>query len=120
MRDSPALVIVPGLIRQGATVVGHDPIAFQNAKALMPDIRIERELRKAVEGVDAAVILTEWPEFATCDLDELMANSRGKVIIDLRNVVPKEKAAAFSGRYFGIGKPDQPDTKMIEFKQEVA
>jgi UDPglucose 6-dehydrogenase len=120
MRESPALVIVPGLVRQGAIVVGHDPIAFQNAKALMPDIRIEREFHKAVEGVDAAVILTEWPEFATLDLDELMAHARGKLVIDLRNVVPKEKAAAFSGRYFGIGKPDPHDLRTIEFHREVA
>ena len=120
MRDSPALVIVPGLVRRGAIVVGYDPIAFQNAKALMPDIRIERELHKAVEGVDAAVIVTEWPEFATFDLDELMAHSRGKIVIDLRNVMPKEKVAAFSGRYFGIGKPDPLDLRAAEFGREVA
>ena len=120
MRDSPALVIVPGLVRQGAAVVGYDPIACQNAKALMPDIRLESDLQKAVEGVDAAVILTDWPEFATVDLDELMARSRSKVVVDLRNVVPTEKAAAFSGRYFGIGKPDPIDLLPIELGREVA
>jgi len=121
MRDSPSLVIMPGLVRLGAVVVGYDPIAFQNAQALMPDIVIERDLLKAVEGVDAAVILTDWPEFAALDLDELMARSRGKVVIDLRNVVPPERAAAFSGRYFSIGKPDPLDLRpIVELGREVA
>jgi len=76
---------------------------------------------KAVEGVDAAVILTDWPEFAALDLDELMAHSRGKVVIDLRNVVPPERAAAFSGRYFSIGKPDPLDLRpIVELGREVA
>ncbi|TCU06829.1 UDP-glucose dehydrogenase family protein [Rhizobium sullae] len=112
MRDSPALVIIPGLMRQGADIVGYDPIAFENARALMPDIRIESEIGAAVKDADGVVILTEWPEFRDLDLNFLVADCRGKTVIDLRNIVSKDRITDFKGSYFGLGKPKvSPDPK---------
>ena len=108
MRDSPSLVIIPGLMRQGADIVGYDPIAFENARTLMPDVRIESKIETAVQDADAVVILTEWSEFRDLDLNLLVADCRGKTVIDLRNVVSKDRIAAFKGSYVGLGKPKVP------------
>ncbi|MGF9567113.1 UDP-glucose/GDP-mannose dehydrogenase family protein [Neorhizobium sp. JUb45] len=120
MRDSPALVIVPGLVRLGAQVVGYDPIAGENAQLLMPDIRIEADVFKAAKDADAVVILTEWPEFRDLDLNELMENSRGKTVIDLRNVMSKQSVERFAGAYCGLGKPNGQHMIDVPVEMEVA
>ena len=41
----------------------------------------------AVEGADAAVIVTEWPEFADLDLSEVRNRMVNPVIVDGRNML---------------------------------
>lgn len=115
MRDSPALVIVPGLTRAGATVVAYDPVAGTNAQKVLPEIEIVDDLMVAVEGADAIVILTEWPEFAQFDLNELTYRCRDKVVIDLRNIVAEESRRGFRGRYVGLGRSE---TVPMEFPED--
>ena len=41
----------------------------------------------AVDDVDAAVIVTEWPEFGDLDLDEVKQRMANPVIVDGRNML---------------------------------
>lgn len=88
VRESPAIEVVNRLLSAGARVRAYDP-AVRNAPdtvAMMPDAY------DAVRGADVLVVLTEWPEFATADLQkvyELMARPR---IVDARNVLASSVA----------------------------
>jgi len=104
MRDAPALVVIPGLQAEGAHVAAYDPIAGRAARPLLPGVEILDSAEAAVRGADAAVIMTEWPEFAALDLDALMAGAARRHIIDLRNVLTPEQVAGFSGVYEGLGR----------------
>lgn len=126
MRDAPALIVVPGLVREGATIVAYDPVAEQTARKLLPQAEFARSVEEAVSGASAVVLLTEWPEFAT--LDPTMLERAGlPVLVDLRNVLEPAAAMAYPGTYEGIGRSnarkrmtriDAED--MIADKQEAA
>ena len=44
---------------------------------------------RAVEGADAAVIVTEWPEFGDLDLAEVKGRMANPVIVDGRNMLTR-------------------------------
>jgi UDPglucose 6-dehydrogenase/GDP-mannose 6-dehydrogenase len=58
IRESPAIDIISLLYGRGADVVAFDPVA----KA--PDVPHASTLEEALEGADAVVLVTSWPEFA--------------------------------------------------------
>ena len=105
MRESPSLVIVPALQGEGATVRAFDPEGMGEAAKLLPDVDWCQDAYHALEGADAAVILTEWNEFRGLDLDRAREVMRRPVLIDLRNVFDPAQVAEAGFSYTSIGRP---------------
>ena len=59
----------------------------------------------ALEGADAAVILTEWNEFRGLDLERAREVMRAPLLIDLRNIFNPAQVAAAGFDYISIGRP---------------
>jgi len=59
---------------------------------------------EAVDGADAVVIVTEWPEFAELDWSEVAKRMPGRLVIDGRNFVDPETVRAAGFIYEGIGR----------------
>ncbi len=105
MRESPAIPVVTRLVEAGATVRAFDPAAMENAKAVLPDGVVYCEnAYHAAEGADVLVILTEWNQFRSLDLDRLHAAMRRPVVVDLRNVYDPARMAEKGFEYTSIGR----------------
>ena len=62
----------------------------------------------AIDGADAAVIVTEWSEYASL-LDDGMANSMANpLLIDGRNMLDPDAATAAGYEWVGIGRQVSP------------
>jgi UDPglucose 6-dehydrogenase len=109
MRSAVSLVILPRLQRLGARVVAHDPAAMANAAALLPGVRMARSADEALAGADLAVILTEWPDYARLDLAETGRRMKAPILVDLRNLLAPEAAAAAGLIYRSIGRGGRED-----------
>jgi hypothetical protein len=105
IRESPALTLIDQLRASGATVVGYDPAAMANVRALLGDaVELVDEPYRATPGADALVLVTEWHELRQPDLARL-AHMRTRVLFDGRNVWSAEDARAHGFIYYGIGRP---------------
>jgi UDPglucose 6-dehydrogenase len=104
MRDSPALDLVPALIAAGATVQAFDPEGMHEAGRLLPGVAFKDGPYGALQGADAAVIVTEWDQFRALDLDRVKQALRSPVLVDLRNVYRPEDLRARGFRYSSIGR----------------
>ncbi len=109
LREAPSLVIAARLIAEGAEVRGWDPVA--DARHLLPDVEVYDDVLAAVTGVDAAVIVTEWPELAMLATPQVFEAMRTPVIIDGRNLLDPAAARAAGFVYEGIGRP-VPDPEL--------
>jgi len=101
-RDAPATQIAAKLRQLGAVVVGHDPVVTS-----LPDERqlpILADPYEAVQRADAAVIITEWPQFGTLDLERMANLMHGNLIIDGRNILNPAEAIRAGLVYEGIGR----------------
>jgi UDPglucose 6-dehydrogenase len=106
MREAPSLVIVPALLDHGADVRVYDPVGRKNAEPLLPGVTWCDSAFEAVENVDTVVILTEWNEFRSLDLERMKGKMRGRALVDLRNVIMPDHAASAGLSYQGIGRPE--------------
>ena len=105
MREAPSLVILPMLIERGARVRAYDPQGRANAEALLPGVEWADGALDAAHGADLLVILTEWNEFRALNLKALKEGMRGRIIVDLRNVMRPDDATAEGFQYSGVGRP---------------
>ena len=58
----------------------------------------------AASGADALVIVTEWNQFRSLDMERIKSALNGNVIVDLRNVCSPERMADNGFEYFGVGR----------------
>ena len=103
VREAAALTIVPMLIEAGLDVHLHDPQP-NGAKRLLPQAHWHTSALDAARDADVAVVLTEWDEYRTLDLDELSQAMNGRALLDFRNIIDRERAASAGLSYQGLGR----------------
>jgi UDPglucose 6-dehydrogenase len=105
MREATSLVLASRLAGEGARVSGYDPVAEGPAQELLPTVEFCDSAEEALEGADAAILVTEWPEFAELDWASLAGRMAKPLLIDGRNFLEPEKLRAAGFTYEGIGRP---------------
>jgi UDPglucose 6-dehydrogenase len=105
MRDAPSLDIVPALQRAGARIRAYDPAGLDEAAKFLPDIARCADAYDAMDGADAAIILTEWNAFRALDLRRMRGLLRRPLLIDLRNIYQPADLAGEGFTYVSIGRP---------------
>jgi UDPglucose 6-dehydrogenase len=106
LREAPSLTVIPSLELEGARIRAYDPAAGAEAKAEFPNTEIVSDAASAIEGADALVVLTEWPEFRDADLEAVKAALRRPVVIDGRNLWTVGRMAELGFTYLSFGRPD--------------
>lgn len=106
VRDSPGLDIVERLVRRGAHVRAHDPVALANGRAALAGLEVEwfESLDGLLDGVDALVLTTPWPEYLALDWAEAARRMRRPVVMDGRNALPPAALRAAGLHYLGVGR----------------
>jgi UDPglucose 6-dehydrogenase len=104
MREASSLVLASRLEGEGATVRGYDPVAEKPARELLPKVEFCESLEDALDGADAAILVTEWPEFADADWASLRDRMANPLLIDGRNFLDPEKVREAGFTYEGIGR----------------
>jgi UDPglucose 6-dehydrogenase len=105
MREAPAIVIIEGLLAEGATVRAHDPEATITAKRLFGDrIAFCTRSYDALEGADALAVVTEWNTFREPDFQMMRQRMRSPVIFDGRNIYSPEHMRSLGFTYFSMGR----------------
>jgi UDPglucose 6-dehydrogenase len=107
MREASSLVLSSRLQAAGAHVRAYDPVAEGEARKLIRGVRFAESAADAVEGADAVVLVTEWPEFAELDLAAVAGSMRGDLLVDGRNLFDPADVRAAGLVYEGIGRGGQ-------------
>ena len=106
VREATALVLAHRLQGEGAEVRIYDPVALDRASELLGAARRCDSAEDALDGADAAVLVTEWPEFRELDwagrVKDLM---RKPLVVDGRNFLDGDALRAAGFTYEGIGRP---------------
>jgi UDPglucose 6-dehydrogenase len=104
VRGAPAEGIARRLLESGAHVQAYDPVAIANARRWELPLQFCACPYEAVEEADAAVLITEWPEIAALDWEEVRVRMRRPLVIDGRNFLVDAALPARGFEYYGIGR----------------
>lgn len=103
VRDSPSLHVCGQLLREGALVSVHDPVAMGNAVRIQPDLRYAGSVSEAAANADAVLHLTEWADYRVIDPAMLATVVARRNMIDARCALDEEawRSAGWSFRVLG-------------------
>ena len=107
MREASSLVLAARLQGEGAEVVAYDPVAAERAAGLLGSVEMATSAQEALEGADAAVLVTEWDEFAELDWAAAGQRMARPLIVDGRNFLDPDALVKAGFEYEGIGRTVQ-------------
>ncbi|MEV5323605.1 UDP-glucose/GDP-mannose dehydrogenase family protein [Nonomuraea sp. NPDC052634] len=105
MREATSTVLAGRLLAEGAEVRCWDPMA--RPAEVEPWISTTRHAtpEEAVEGADAAIVVTEWPQLKEADWAGMAASMRRPVLFDGRNLLDPKEMRRLGYTYMGVGRP---------------
>ena len=108
IRESPAIDMVQMLLAEGCSVVAYDPAAMDRAREELTgtgNLTFADSSYAAASDADALLILTDWDEFATLDLERLNKTLRYPIVIDGRNLYDPQVMIQRGFTYLSVGRP---------------
>ncbi|AKJ64505.1 UDP-glucose 6-dehydrogenase [Kiritimatiella glycovorans] len=108
-RETPALSIARDLIEEQAEVVITDPKALDNARRDLAgcDQRItyEADPMRAAEGAHAIALITDWPEYAALDFEQVYGRmEKPAFVFDGRNYLDHTALFHIGFNVYSVGK----------------
>jgi UDPglucose 6-dehydrogenase len=113
MREASSLVLAARLEGEGAEVVAYDPVAGDAARDLLGSVELTDSALAALEGADAAVLVTEWPEFAELDWARAAGAMARPLLVDGRNFLDPDPLRAAGFSYEGIGRAIEAPSRTV-------
>ncbi|MEW5298888.1 MAG: hypothetical protein WDW36_001962 [Sanguina aurantia] len=129
-RETPAIDVCQGLIRDGANLVISDPEVtseqifrdlstpkfewdrpnYSKSSSIMLDnVTIVKDVYAATEGSHAIAVLTEWDMYKTLDYKRMFDSMiKPAFIFDGRNILPHEALREIGFIVYALGKPLDP------------
>lgn len=105
IREAPSVVMLELLLKRGAELTVHDPVAMTNIQKRFGDrLTYNAVPLDALRDADALVICTEWKEFQNPDFEAMRGLMRRPVVFDGRNLYEPRTMRDAGFTYYSIGR----------------
>jgi UDPglucose 6-dehydrogenase len=121
MRDAPSRTLMDALLRRGASILAHDPVAIHEATRIYAGsdhITFTDDPYAACANADALVICTEWQIYRSPDFQKIRSTMRHPLLIDGRNIYDPKEVAGQNIRYISIGRSSHPIDRKASLEKE--
>jgi UDPglucose 6-dehydrogenase len=95
VRHSRAIDLIEGLRARDADVAAYDPVATDRMRERFPDLAYAASAGAALDGAVAALVATDWDEFAA--LDEEFDRMATPIVVDGRRIVTRREGIVYEG-----------------------
>ncbi len=104
LRRSASLEIIGDMAGEGMIVAAHDPKADRDELAERRDFLFAEDVYEAVEGADALVLITPWPEYKSLDFARVRRLMSRPMVIDTANLLDARSMERLGFTYLDIGR----------------
>jgi UDPglucose 6-dehydrogenase len=104
IREAPAIQIVRELTAAGATVKVFDPHGMPSSRHVLGNVKFCASALDCCSDADCVVIATEWKQFRSLSANALADLVRGRILVDLRNIVDRKELADAGFTVHSIGR----------------
>ena len=105
VREAPSLTVIKNLLKHGAKLSVHDPVAMEEMKKHFGNsVAYFKNNYDALKNAEALLILTEWNEFRRPDFEKMKTLMKRPLVFDGRNIYDTSIIAEKGFTYFSIGR----------------
>jgi len=115
MREAPSRLIISELVKRGANILAHDPVAmpeaqrcleldFKSHPKFLDQVKMVKAPEDALDQASALIIVTEWKAFRSPDFEILKQKMKTPIIFDGRNLYEPQTMKELGFEYQGIGR----------------
>ena len=106
LRSSVAIDLIGDMLKEKAHVTVFDPKAMEKAREVeaIAGATFANSALEAVDGAEALVIATEWPEFGNVDLEVVKEKMTTPIVFDGRNLFDPATMGKLGFHYHSIGR----------------
>ena len=104
MREAKSIEIIEALLGKGAKIKAFDPVSMEKARSIIPGAQFVDSAYHAADEADALILVTEWREFLSLDMERIRKRMKTPVIFDGRNIYDQEKLKNMGFEYHGMGR----------------
>jgi UDPglucose 6-dehydrogenase len=104
MREAPSIDIIQALQNQGVKIQAFDPVAQDNARTMLKNIKYFHNSKEVLIGCDLLLVMTDWDEFKQIDIKIIKKKLKKPVIFDARNIWDPEEMKKEKIIYQSIGR----------------
>ncbi|MEV4175712.1 UDP-glucose/GDP-mannose dehydrogenase family protein [Nonomuraea sp. NPDC049709] len=105
MREATSTVLAGRLLAEGAEVRCWDPMARPAETEPWTSTTRHATPELALEGADAAIVVTEWPQLKDVDWAHAASVMRRPVLFDGRNLLDPAEMRGLGFTYMSVGRP---------------
>jgi UDPglucose 6-dehydrogenase len=124
VRESPAIAVIQRLLKEGCRITAYDPAAIARARAeFHPEAKIAfaDSAYQVATDADAVLVLTDWEEFATLDLEQLRSRMKQPILLDGRNLFSPQQMEKAGFIYYSVGRSEVvPQLEIKDSEREAA
>ena len=105
MREAPSINLIQSITNSGGDIIAYDPKAYEQAKFYLEGLNVIYcdNKYKALEDVDALILVTEWKEFRSPDFQKMKELMNQSIFFDGRNQFDKDHMKENGFEYHQIG-----------------
>jgi UDPglucose 6-dehydrogenase len=103
LRRSSAIELCQWLLEEGANVQAHDP-AVNSLPEQYTAIYLYASPTEAAQGADALVVATEWPDYRTVSMSEILDTMRTPIVLDANRFLAAALENLPGVTYVAVGK----------------
>ena len=103
IRDAKSLLIIEEILAKKGHIVAYDPVAAEAVQKQYPQVKLATGVYDVSDNADALIVVTEWNEFRSLDLERLASSMKRKLLYDGRRVYSRVKAERAGFEYATIG-----------------
>lgn len=103
VKNSPSLATLAQI--NGAAIKAHDPVVSVAQARGIDNIAGVADPLAALDGAEALMILTPWPQYRSIAPADIAARLAGRIVLDPYAVLDRKAAEAAGLSYFTLGRP---------------
>jgi UDPglucose 6-dehydrogenase len=103
LRRSAAVELCQQLLKAGARVSAFDP-AVKSLPMDLCKVALAADVAAALDGADAAVVCTEWPQFRQVEWAKIVPQMRQPVFVDANRFLEKELKSIAGVEHLSVGR----------------
>jgi UDPglucose 6-dehydrogenase len=120
MREAPSIDIIRWITAQGATIRVYDPVASETGREALTRNGVHMDMvtfcespYEVAQEADALIVVTEWNEFKSLNMQMIRSAMRRPVLIDGRNIYEGPEIERQGFIYRGVGRSTSPAPSIL-------